>query len=55
MPKEKHKIKHVDFNNCEYDILNLTTSYAGEDFPGQASYVKMVSHKREKQPTDKNY
>lgn len=53
MTKEKHKIRHVDFNNCEYDILNLSSSYAGEDFPGQASYVKMVSHKREKQPTDK--
>ena len=33
MSKKKHKIKHVDLNNCEYDILNLTTSHAGEDFP----------------------
>lgn len=37
------------FNDCEYAVLPLPSSYAGLEFPGQKTYVRMVSSKRKRQ------
>lgn len=43
----------LSFNDCEYTVLPLPSSYAGLEFPGQKSYVKMVSNKRKRQTSCK--
>ncbi len=35
---------------ADYEILTLRKGYVGCDFPGQKSYVKMISYKRKGQP-----
>lgn len=46
---EGSKLTKISFNKCDYEILNLPSSYIGEDYPKQKAYVRMVSHKREGQ------
>lgn len=36
-------------NDCDYEFLTLRKSYVGCDWPGQKTYVRMVSYKRKGQ------
>ncbi len=45
----KYAIESKKFNECDYQIMKLPKNYIGCDWPGQAAYIKMVSHKRIKQ------
>lgn len=40
----------IELNDCKYTIFHLPKGYAGMEFPGQKSYVRMISNKRTKQP-----
>lgn len=48
-----NSIKTYLFNDCEYSILHLSSSYIGLEFSKQNCYVKMISHKRKNQTTIK--
>lgn len=45
--------KNISFNDCEYSILILPSSYVGLDFKGQKTYIKMISNKRKNQSMNK--
>ena len=45
----KFPIISETFNSCDYQIMKLSNTYIGCDWPGQAAYIKMVSRKRIKQ------
>lgn len=45
----KYSIESKSFNECDYEVMKLPKNYIGCDWPGQVSYIKMVSHKRIKQ------
>ena len=39
----------LEHNNCDYEFITLPASYVGRDWPGQKTFVRMISHKRRKQ------
>jgi len=47
------KTQTISYNDCDYKILILPSSYIGCEFPGQRAYVIMTSHKRKKQAVNK--
>ncbi len=48
-----NNVSNISFNDCEYSILSLPSSYVGMDFKGQQTYIKMISNKRKKQAVNK--
>ena len=49
--KQSKKLINIEYNDCEYQILKLSSSYIGLEFSGQKCYVKMISNKRKNQQT----
>lgn len=43
------KHSKLNHNQCDYEFLSLRATYVGCDWPGQKTYVKMVSYKRKGQ------
>ena len=39
----------LQHNQCDYEFITLPSGYVGCDWPGQKTYVRMVSHKRRNQ------
>jgi len=39
----------LSHNNCDYEFIALRRSYVGCDWPGQKTYVRMISYKRKAQ------
>lgn len=39
----------LNANDCDYEFLTLRKSYVGCDWPGQRTYVRMISYKRKGQ------
>ena len=48
----RSKITVLTHNNCEYSFIKLPKSYIGYEWPGQKTYVKMISHKRDAHKDD---
>lgn len=43
----KYPVINADTDELEVSVMILPKSYAGEEWPGQKSYTRMVSHKRD--------
>ena len=41
------------YNDCDYSILLLPSTYKGLEFAGQKAFIKMISNKRKNQNTNK--
>lgn len=48
-----NKLINLSFNDCEYSVLILPSSYIGMEFEKQKAYIKMVSNKRKNQSINK--
>ena len=41
------------YNDCDYSILLLPSTYKGLEFAGQKAFIKMISNKRKNQNINK--
>ena len=52
LERDKDKVINVSFNNIDYSILPLPTTYSGAEFEKLRAFIRITSHKRGKRSKD---